>query len=180
MALNWHDIPHLRMTDRPDYMQDERWIAGFSLLSKYNLSFDMQLFDHQLQDAKNMADRFPNTQIILEHLAWPTDLSEAGFNRWKKNITTIAACPNVSIKISCLGCAFQKKITESAIIQYIKTAIDIFGTDRCLFGSNFPPDSLFYTLDKIVSIVKRATTHLSPSEQKKIFYSNCKSIYKIT
>ncbi len=43
MILNWHDTPYLRMADRPDYMQDDQWLYGFSLLEKYNLSFDFIL-----------------------------------------------------------------------------------------------------------------------------------------
>ena len=180
MPLNWHDLTYLRMTDRPDYMQDENWLHGFSLLSKYNLSFDLQIFDHQLPEAKQLAIQFPDTQIILEHLAWPTDFSENGFIKWKERITSIAVCDNVSIKLSCVGVAFQHKITDASIQKYIQTAINTFGIDRCLFGSNFPPDSLYYTLDEVVNLMRQAIAGLDYSEQRKIFYDNAMRIYRMT
>ncbi|APC90746.1 MULTISPECIES: amidohydrolase family protein [Francisella] len=180
MVLNWHDVDHLRMTDRPDYMKDKNWLNGFSLLEKYNLSFDLQVFDHQLADAKHLALEFPNTQIILEHLAWPTDLTPEGFVNWQKNIASIAACSNVVVKLSCFGCAFQRKVSEQVICKYIKATIDAFGPDRCLFGSNFPPDSLFYKLDEVITLVKKASEHLGYEAQRKIFFSNAKRIYRLT
>ena len=179
MVLNWHDLPHMRMTDRPDYMIDQKWLDGFSLLSKYNLSFDLQIFDHQLVEAKQLAKDFPNTQIILEHLAWPTDFSSAGFLSWKKNIASIAECDNVVIKLSCFGCAFQKKLSHHTIKKYIKTAIDVFTPDRCMFGSNFPPDSLFLRLNEMIKLLKDATSDLTDDEQRKLFFNTAQRIYRL-
>ena len=139
----------------------------------------MQVFDHQLADAAELALAFPNVQIILEHFGWPLDFSATGFANWKKNIAKIACCSNVAIKLSCFGCAFQKKISKQFIDDYIKFVIEAFGCDRCLFGSNFPPDGLFYKLHEIIAIAKQAVEHLDYEEQRNIFFCNAKRIYRI-
>lgn len=180
MPLNWHDEkPYMSMCDRPDYMQDEMWLHGFSLLQKYQLVFDMSVYDHQLSEVEILAKIFPNTQIIINHLAWPTDFSAEGFSLWQQRLQGIAACDNVNIKLSCIGCAFQGHISEELIIAYIKGAINHFGTQRCLFGSNFPPDSLFYTWNDLLDLIKRAVGYLSYADQKQLFYENAKHIYQL-
>ncbi len=58
------------MTDRGDYMRDAQWRRGFALLSDYGLSFDLQMYDLQTADAVALAQYFPETTIVIEHLAW--------------------------------------------------------------------------------------------------------------
>lgn len=179
MALNWHNKKYMQMTDRPDYMQDKSWLKGFALLAKYKLSFDLQVYDHQLSEAAILAKNFPDTQIILTHMGLPNDFTESDFKNWRERINQIAFYPNVSIKISRIGGIFQRKVPESLIMAYIQQAIEIFGTDRCLFGSNFPPDSLFYSFDELIHLIKKALVHLSYDDQQKIFYGIANRIYRL-
>ena len=180
MMLNWHDEPHLRIADRPDYMQDDKWLYGFSLLEKHGLSFDLQIFDHQIPEAVRLAQAFPNTQIILEHLAWPSAIGEDDFVHWKDYIEQIAACNNVTIKLSCIALIFQKRLEEVRICEYLRHAIQEFGVDRCMFASNFPPDGLFYDYAELVNLIKKAVAEYSYAEQKKIFSLNADRIYQIS
>jgi len=180
MILNWHDTPGLRMTDRPDFMEDEKWLHGFSLLQKYDLSFDLQIFPHQAAQAAILAKQFPDTSIILEHLCWPLDFSKSGQKEWEHSIQTLAQCDNITFKLSCMGCAFRNSVSDNLIQTYLQKAITHFGTKRCMFGSNFPPDSLFYSLEALVKLTKEALTHLKTEEQRDIFYNNAKKIYKIS
>ena len=69
MPLNYAKEPWRRMTQRGDYMQNAQWRRGFALLFHYNLSFDLQMYDHQAAEAVALAQRFPETTIIIEHLA---------------------------------------------------------------------------------------------------------------
>jgi predicted TIM-barrel fold metal-dependent hydrolase len=81
MLLNYDRKAWRRMADRGDYMHDPQWQKGFALLSRHGLVFDMQIYDHQAPDAVALARGFPDTTIVVEHLAWPVDLSEFGFKR---------------------------------------------------------------------------------------------------
>lgn len=80
MALNYHHEPDLCMADRGNYLKDAKWKKGFALLEEYHLVFDLQIYDHQLEEAALLAQTFPNINIIIEHLAWPLNISEIGFN----------------------------------------------------------------------------------------------------
>ncbi len=179
MVLNYSEDPATCMTDRSDYMQDTTWLEGFSLLQKYQLSFELQIYDHQLHEATILAKQFPNTELTLEHLGWPRSFEEKDFIRWKEQIRALAACDNVSLKISGIGCVFQKKIPQEQIISYIQEAVNIFGEDRCYFGSNFPPDSLSYSFDELISIVKKAIKQLPYKTQRKIMHDNAIRYYRL-
>jgi predicted TIM-barrel fold metal-dependent hydrolase len=178
MALNYHDNPLLRMTDREDYMQDKQWQKGFALLEKYNLLFEMQIYDHQITKAIELIQAFPQTTIVLEHFAWPLDLSENGFKIWQERMAKIARFNNVYLKVSGIGWVFKKANIET-IKNYITTAIKIFGIDRCMFGSNFPADSLFISFDELINTYKTILSTYTSEEQRKFFYDNAKRVYRL-
>jgi predicted TIM-barrel fold metal-dependent hydrolase len=164
--------------DRDDYMTDDKWCKGFSKLADYQLLFEMQIFDQQIQQACKIAKTYPDTQIVLEHLGWPVEGTLAYFDTWKKNLAAIAQFQNVVIKLSCLGWIF-KTCEEEVIIKYVKEAVRLFGVDRCIVGSNCPPDRIYLSFDQIFYILKKALASYSEFENQKIFYGNAKRIYRL-
>jgi len=177
-VLSHHSDPDLCMITDPNIMQDERWLQGFSLMKKHNLSFDVQIFDHQLDDLVTLAHAHQDTNIIINHIAWPTDLSSSGFANWKDRVKTAANCSNVSIKISGFGCVF-KHIELDEIMPYVVHCVDVFGVDRCIWGSNFPVASLFTTYANLLQTGASALSDLSAADQDKIFYANAAKFYSI-
>jgi predicted TIM-barrel fold metal-dependent hydrolase len=67
--LNWLDdkASIYTMCDRPDYLTDDKWKKGFGLLNQYGLSFDLQIYQHQMKDAAQVAREHLDTAIILNH-----------------------------------------------------------------------------------------------------------------
>jgi predicted TIM-barrel fold metal-dependent hydrolase len=67
--LNWLDSKAsiYTMCDRPDYLTDDKWKKGFGLLNKYGLSFDLQIYQHQMNDAAQLAREHLDTTIVLNH-----------------------------------------------------------------------------------------------------------------
>lgn len=164
--------------DRDDYMRDKRWRKGYALLSKYKLHFEMQIFDTQIPDACKIAHDFSDIPIVLQHLGWPLKSDQSYLYQWKSRLAQLAQYPNVFLKISCIGWIFQKN-DEAAIFPYIKEAIDLFGIDRCMVGSNCPPDRIYLSFDEIFHIFKKALANYSNLDQQKLFYGNAKRIYRL-
>src|SRR5262245_24508239 len=125
MPLNFDPQPWRRMCDRPDYMADEQWRKGFALLSVEGLSFDLQMYDHQAPAAVALARDFPGTTIVIEHLAWPLDLSTDGFERWSQRLSSLAGCHNVFLKISGVGAVFGRSAPD-LIQKYLRRAVEVF------------------------------------------------------
>ena len=158
-------------------LSDESFRIGFSKLLKYNLHFDLQIPWKYLQDAKLLADDFPHTLIILNHAGLPYDRSIEGLKSWRSAINIISQCPNVVVKISGIGVpnSTWNKYNNEGIINYL---IDKFGADRCMFGSNFPVDSLCASYDQIVETLFECISSLTKTEINNIFYSNALKFYK--
>ncbi|MDY6215409.1 amidohydrolase family protein [Actinobacillus porcinus] len=159
-------------------MSDDKWRQGYALLRKYNLDFDLQTPWWNLHEAKKLAEDFPNTLIILNHTALPSDRSQEGLNAWHKSISQLADVPNIAIKISGIGLP-EKPWSLDNNRWIIQETVKIFGVDRAMFASNFPVDSLCGDLDIIFTGFKEAVKDYSESEQHKLFFSNAKKYYKI-
>jgi predicted TIM-barrel fold metal-dependent hydrolase len=81
-------------------------------------------------------------------------------------------------KVSGIGCVFQRADSE-LIKRYLRQAVAIFGPSRCLFGSNCPPDTLFYTFDALLAAYMDAFADLTAGEQHALFCGNAERVYRL-
>jgi predicted TIM-barrel fold metal-dependent hydrolase len=159
-------------------MGDPAWRRGYALLERYGLSFDLQTPWWHLAEAAALARDFPNTQIILNHTGLPADRTPAGLAGWRRAMRTLAAEPNVAVKISGLGQPGQPW-TVAANGPIVRDTIAIFGIDRCMFASNFPVDRLCADFDTIFSGFKTIVADLSQAEQTSLFCANALKFYRL-
>jgi len=163
----------------PGSMDDLRWRAGFALLSRHRLSFDLQIPWWHLAEAADLARNFPWIQIVINHAGLPADRSPEGLRSWRAAIEIAAAEPNIAIKISGLGIRGQPW-SLAANAPVIRDAIRIFGVERAMFASNFPVDGLIGTFDAIYTGFKAAVADLPPEDQRRLFHDNAVRIYRIS
>lgn len=159
-------------------MVDPHWTEGFALLSRFGLCFDLQTPWWHLHEAAVLADRFPETQIILLHSGLPADRSVEGISGWKAAMAQFAERSNVAVKISGIGLP-RIPWTVANNRDIVRTIIDLFGVERCMFGSNFPVDSVCGELDTIFSGYKEITADLGSEAQRRLFHDNAIRFYDI-
>jgi predicted TIM-barrel fold metal-dependent hydrolase len=159
-------------------LEHEGWLRNFSLLRRYDLSFDMQLFPWQTDAAVKLISNHSDTQIILNHALMPVDRSEEGLSLWRRSLETYAGLPNVAIKISGLGMA-EGGWNEAMSRRLASETLEIFGPERCLFASNFPVDRLTSDYDTIWTLFREIVAPLSEAEQHAILRGNAERIYRI-
>lgn len=162
----------------PGSMRDPRWRRGFALLERYGLSFDLQTPWWHLAEAAELAREFPHTTIIVNHTGMPIDRSPDGLDSWRFALETVAAEPNVAVKISGLGERHQTW-SYAGNRRLVRDAIAIFGVDRCMFASNFPVDRLCADLDTIFDGFKAFVADFPAEDQQKLFHDNALRIYRI-
>ena len=175
--LNRHPDPGVNFVDR-DYMREEQWQRGFGRLRAHGLSFDMQLYAPQMPDGAATARRHPDTQIVVNHTGMPLDRDEAGLAAWRGGMRALAACPNVAVKISGLGMV-DHRWTVDTIRPFVLETIEMFGTDRCLFASNFPVDRLFSDYATLWRAFDALTADFSAAERTALFHDNAVRIYRL-
>ena len=177
--LNWDDIrPNFRFAESANLISDHKWRKGFKLLEKYDASFDLQIWPWQLEESLNLASKFPNIFIILNHTGMPIDSSEMGINLWKKGLKILAKADNVAVKISALG-MMNKNWTTSSIRPFVMDTIEVFGDKRCMFASNFPVDSLFSDYKTLWDSYDYITRDFTQTERSKLIMLNAERIYRI-
>ena len=159
-------------------MGDPAWRRGYALLEQHGLSFDLQTPWWHLPEAAQLARDFRRTQIILNHAGLPADRSARGLAGWRAAMQTLAAEPNVAVKISGLGQPGQPW-TVAANGPIVRDIIADFGVDRCMFASNFPVDSLCADFDAIFAGFKTIVADMTRGQQLSLFHDNALRFYRL-
>ncbi|MBF8670244.1 amidohydrolase [Pseudomonas putida] len=158
-------------------MSDEQWRRGFAELGRHGLHFDLQTPWWNLDEAAQLARDFPDTLLILNHAGLPSDRSEQGLANWQAAMARFAECANVVVKISGIGLAGMPwSVEDNAWI--VCQVIELFGSERAMFASNFPVDSLCGSFDDIYGGFKCIVSDLPHAAQEQLFYRNARRIYR--
>lgn len=172
--------------------------AGFAHLASLGLSFDAWLFFHQIPRLTDLARKFFETPIVLNHCGGIMGIAEyAGrrdevFGRWRTALRELAACPNVMVKLSGLGMrlggfgfeslerAPSSLMLADAWRPWMETCIEAFGPARCMYGSNFPVDKGSYGYAIGLNALKRIVSGASAEEKAHIFSRSAERFYRLT
>lgn len=179
MQFHWHENPLYRFASKPDLAADPTIRRNIARLADYNFTFDLQVFAKQMGDAADLAETCPGVNFILQHSGMLEDLTDQGRAEWRAGMVRLAACPNVISKLSGLGTFIHRNDPEH-IAAIMHETIDLFGAERCMFGSNFPIEKLWTSYSALVDAYRRAADTLSEAQQRSIFHDTAKRIYRIT
>jgi predicted TIM-barrel fold metal-dependent hydrolase len=179
MQLHWHDNPLYRFAGRPDLCADARIRANVARLSDYGFSFDLQVFSGQMEGAAALAENCPAVTFILQHAGMLEDLSPAGREAWRAGMLRLAACSNVVCKLSGLG-TFIHRNDPAHIAGIVEEAVAMFGSSRCLFGSNFPIEKLWTSFGDLVATYRAALAAFDDGECDAILRTNAIRVYRLT
>jgi L-fuconolactonase len=192
----WDDDPAVpTMGNYQGMLLDSNFRHGFSCLQNYGLVFDAWQYFTQLLELKDLAENYPDATIVVNHTGGPLGVGRYDksrshvFEEWKKNISELAQCPNVHMKLGGLGmprCGFgwheaEKPVTSTelakAIAPYFNFCFEKFGVNRCMFESNFPVDKVSYSYTVLWNAFKRITEGFSKEEKAMLFYDNAVRVY---
>lgn len=162
----------------PGSMRCPRWRAGYARLEAAGLMFELQAPWWHLGEALELARDFPTTTLVVNHAGLPAERDEASLDAWRQAMERLAAAPNVMVKISGLGVPGHRW-TPRLQQPVVDALLASFGTQRCLFASNFPVDGLVASLDDIFQTFKTLTRHLSPAERLALFCDNACRLYRL-
>jgi predicted TIM-barrel fold metal-dependent hydrolase len=160
-------------------MRDATWCEHFALLRRHQMSFDMQLYPSQMDEAVELARTHADTQFIVNHTGMFVDRdSVAGYRAWRDGMRKLAGCANVAVKISGLA-MFDHQWTLESLRPYVLETIDTFGVGRAMFASNFPVDRLFASYEKLWNAYASIVGGASDAERRALFVSNAERLYRI-
>lgn len=175
--VNWHADP-LRTYTPHDLTQDDQWQAGYARLAAHDLSFDLQCYPAQMPALAPLIARNPDIPVIINHLGMPVLSDPDGVAQWRAGLRALAAIPHVAIKLSGLG-FIARDWTLDRVRPFLLEAIDLFGTDRCLFASDAPTDKLFAPIDRYLEAYHAITAEFTEDERRAMFGRNAVRIYRL-
>lgn len=100
-------------------------------------TLDLTVRTADLPAALRMAERAPDTQIVLDHMGGP-DIAAGDFAEWAPAMERLAALPQVYCKLSGLVRLTQAPWKADSLRPYVHHAIRCFGPGRVMFGSGWP------------------------------------------
>ena len=159
-------------------MKDAKWLAGLRLLRKFDLSWDLRVKTWELEPAAEVVRGLPDIPVVLNHTGFPWDRSPAGLEMWRKGMRALAACENVMCKLSCL-CLPKGGWDYEDNRRVVLETIEMFGTGRCMFASNFPVDGLRVGYRQMFDDFKRMTAGLTEGERQRLFHDNAAAFYRL-
>jgi predicted TIM-barrel fold metal-dependent hydrolase len=161
-----------------DYLADARWRENLALLSRHGLSFDMQILPAQASVAVEVVEQHPGLQFVIVHAGQPRDQSPAGMSAWMECLQRMSALPNVAIKLSGFG-MFDPNWTQETLRIMVLAAIDYFGPQRTMFGSNFPVDGMMRGYAAVWDAYDRITAHFDSVTRDALFHDTAERVYRI-
>ena len=161
-----------------DYLSDERWQRNLAILARRSLLFELQILPSQAAAAVRVASIHPQLQFLLVHCGPPRDRSDEGMAAWRAAVELLSGLPNVAIKLSGFG-MFDRNWTVESLRPILLWAIDGFGPDRVMFGSNFPVDGLMRDYSSLWRAYDEITHQHADAERDAMFYGTAARLYRI-
>jgi L-fuconolactonase len=167
--------------DEPDddFIVREDVISGLKVLEGHDVPFDLLFYVKHLRHAATLARRLPALRMVIDHLAKPL-IRDQRRDGWLTALRAAARFPNVYCKLSGMVTEADWKAWEPADLRpYVEAALEAFGPERLMFGSDWPVCLLAASYAEVKAALIEALGPISPSEHAAIFGGTAAQFYGI-
>ena len=163
-----------------DWLVEPQVLSNLRLLSAFNLSFDLLVHIRHLKYARVVADQCADLALVIDHAAKPP-IARAEFDEWSRELRPLAAFPNVNCKLSGLVTeANWTSWTTDDLRPYVDYALELFGPDRLMFGSDYPVCLLAASYRQVLESFQELLKDLTDAEREQVFGSNAARFYRLS
>jgi L-fuconolactonase len=196
-SVGWDPSPELVNRDIQGALSSDQYRAGARVLAGMGLCLETSLYHPQLAELAAFAAALPELTVILNHVGGLVRIGSYA-NRddevlpaWRQGIATVAACPNVVLKLGGVGQhrfgfdwhtraqPIGSEELAAALSPLMQYCIEQFGPDRCMFESNFPVDKVSYSYNVVYNAFKRLSNGYSAAERAAMFHDTAARVYRI-
>lgn len=168
-----HDEPDDDFIVRPEVLR------GLKVLEQHGVPFDLLFFVRHLPHATTLARTLPELPIVLDHLAKPR-IKEGVMDGWIEPFREAGRFDNIYCKLSGMITEADWNNWKPADLKpYVETALEVFGSERCLFGSDWPVCELAGSYEQVHSALTEILGPLSDSEKERIFGGTAREFYRL-
>ncbi len=200
-VVGWVDLMAYNVEQRLEHFADNKWFKGIrhivqdepeddfmlrsdfqngiSYLSKLGLTYDILIYPRQLPAAVELARKFPKQNFVMDHIGKPI-ISKSIDPFWRKEIKNLAQFPNVYCKLSGMITETKNSHWEMEdFVPFLDEIIQAFGTDRVIFGSDWPVCLLAGDYNEVLAIVRHYISEFSDTEKQNIMGLNALKFYAL-
>lgn len=150
---------------------------GLGVLQKHGVPFDLLFYVKHLQHAATLAREFPELPMVVDHLAKPR-IKDAALDDWIDNFRAAAQFPNVFCKLSGMVTEADWQHWKPADLKpYVETALECFGPERCMYGSDWPVCELAGSYQQVHAALVETLGPLGQAESEAIFGGTATAFY---
>jgi L-fuconolactonase len=162
-----------------DFMLRPAFLKGISLLKKFNFTYDILIFPDQLTYSETFVKQFPDQPFVIDHLAKPY-IKNRDIEGWERDIKAVAKYENMCCKLSGMVTEADWKNWQPGDFKpYLDVAVEAFGTERLMFGSDWPVCEVAATYAQVVDIIDDYFSAFTADEKQLVFGGNAVRFYNI-
>jgi L-fuconolactonase len=170
---------HIAQAEPDDFLMREDVVRGITTVGRMGYAYDILVYPRQLAAAERLVARCPDVRFILDHCAKPP-IASGDLASWRAGFVALAAHDNVCCKLSGLVTeAAWSSWSDEQLVPVLDTALESFGAERLMFGSDWPVCLLAASYARVAGLVLQWAARLSETEQACIFGGTAISAYQL-
>ena len=160
----------------PSPLERPAAMEHLALMARHGLVATIEATSDQLDAVPRLARELPELRIVVDHLGWPTDLSEDGRRRHLERLGEVAASPNVATRVDAIGTIFGAWTTE-AVRPWLLATVELFGPERCMLGSDLPIERLRSGFEPLYRAYDEIFAERAPQDREMLLRSTAERWY---
>ena len=170
---------HIVQSEPGDFLLKEDFQRGIAAIAARNYTYDILIYHYQLKQAIDFVARFPGQHFVIDHCAKP-DIGKKNISEWKTRMKEMAQFPYVYCKLSGLFTETKwKEWSVGDFYPYLDAVFEAFGTDRLLFGSDWPVILLSGMYVQWKSLLEKYMENFAEEDRLKVFGLNAIAFYNL-
>ncbi|MFE2100655.1 amidohydrolase family protein [Streptomyces sp. PTD9-10] len=164
---------------------DPQWLLradvrrGLAAVADAGLVYDLVVLPRQLPACADVAAYLPQLVFVLDHLGKPP-IASGELEPWAAAVRALAGLPNTVAKLSGLVTeADPASWATDDLRPYAETALEAFGPDRLMSGSDWPVCTLAATYTQVHDITGELTSGLGAAERTALYEGTAGRVYDL-
>jgi L-fuconolactonase len=171
----------IMIQDMPDESKilEPNFLEAFAYFERLGIPVDLLVKANQLPVVVKLLNKV-SIRGVIDHIAKP-DIAKGELEPWKKHMAEIAEHPNIYCKLSGMVTeAHHFNWQKEEFVPYVHHILDVFGTKRVMYGSDWPVCLLSASYDEVYQLLKETLPEdITSEEEARIFGANAAEFYRL-